>query len=127
MVGDWWRRNECFNRLGTLRLDRFGRPGAPVVTQSSGTTPFGFDFDRRDHVPVGQGAACWVAVSPNSRFVYTGNAAGSISGFRIDWDGTLTPLDADGLTALLPTPFTPATSSSTAAGASSTRSVRAVR
>ncbi len=30
------------NRLETLPLDRFGRPGAPVITASSGTVPFGF-------------------------------------------------------------------------------------
>lgn len=124
------------NQLETLALDRFGRPGPPVVTASSGTTPFGFDFDRRDHVvvseagestvssyrlgffgdlstitaslSVNQGAACWVAVSPNGRYAYTGNAAGSISGFEIDREsGGLTALNADGDTALLPPPFTP--------------------
>jgi 6-phosphogluconolactonase (cycloisomerase 2 family) len=56
-------------------------------------------------LPVGQGAACWVAVSASGRFAYTGNAAGSISGFAIGHGGTLTPLDADGLTAaLVPSP-----------------------
>jgi 6-phosphogluconolactonase len=124
------------NKLETLRLDHFGRPGTPVVTPSSGTTPFGFDFDRRGRVVVSeagestvssyrirffgglstitaslavtQGAACWVAVSPNGRYAYTGNAAGSITGFEIDRrSGGLTALDADGATALLPAPFTP--------------------
>jgi 6-phosphogluconolactonase len=124
------------NRLETLALDRSGRAGEPVVTASSGTTPFGFDFDRRGRVvvseafestvssysvgflgglstitaslSVNQGAACWVAVSPNGRYAYTGNAAGSISGFEIDApSGALTALDADGGTALLPDPFTP--------------------
>jgi 6-phosphogluconolactonase (cycloisomerase 2 family) len=33
--------------------------------------------------------------------------AGSISGFAVDRSGALTPLDADGLTASLPAPFTP--------------------
>ena len=41
---------------------------------------------------VGQGAACWVAVSPTGRFAYTGNASGSISGFAIARDGSLTAL-----------------------------------
>jgi 6-phosphogluconolactonase len=121
------------NRLETLSLDRRGRPGQPVVTPSSGTTPFGFAISRRGDVivseagastvssyrigaggglaaitaslPVGQGAACWVAVSPDGRFAYTGNAAGSISGFKVDRSGSLTALDADGLTAVVnPTP-----------------------
>ena len=43
-------------------------------------------------LPVGFGAACWVAVSPNGKFAYTGNASGSISGFGIGTDGTLSPI-----------------------------------
>jgi 6-phosphogluconolactonase (cycloisomerase 2 family) len=120
------------NRLETLTLDRFGRPGAPVVTASNGAVPFGFGITHRGTIvvseagassvssyragrsgslrsitaslAVGQGAACWVAVSPSGRFAYTGNAAGSISGFAIAAGGSLTALDADGLTAVLPSP-----------------------
>jgi 6-phosphogluconolactonase (cycloisomerase 2 family) len=108
------------NRLETLPLDRIGRPGAPVVTASSGAVPFGFAITQRGDVvvseagastvssyraardgalrtitaslPVGFGAACWVAVSPNGRFAYTGNASGSISGFAIGRDGSLTAI-----------------------------------
>jgi 6-phosphogluconolactonase len=114
------------NRIETLPL-RFGRIGAPVVTASSGAVPFGFAFSPRGDLiaseagastvssyrlagngaarvitaalPVGQGAACWVAVTPDGRFAYTGNATGSISGFAIGKDGGLTALNADGLTA----------------------------
>ena len=50
---------------------------------------------------VGQGAACWVAVSPSGGLAYTGNAAGGISGFGVGRDGALTPL---GTTVLLPSP-----------------------
>jgi 6-phosphogluconolactonase len=117
------------NRLETLPLDRFGRPGAPVVTASSGAVPFGFGISPQGTIVVseagassvssyrfgaggslrtvtasllvGQGAACWVAVSPNGRFAYTGNAAGGISGFAIARDGSLTAL---GTTNLLPSP-----------------------
>ena len=99
------------NRLETLPLDAAGRPGAPVVTPSSGAVPFGFGITGRGDIvvseagastvssyrlgaagalgvlsaslPVGQGAACWIAVSPDGRFAYTGNASGSISGFAI--------------------------------------------
>jgi 6-phosphogluconolactonase len=119
------------NQLETFPLRR-GRPGDPVVTPSSGPTPFGFAFDRRGDaivseatnstassyrlgfgglrlvsasVPTLQGAACWVAVTPDGRFAYTGNAAtGSITGFAIDRDGALTRLDADGRTASTPRP-----------------------
>jgi 6-phosphogluconolactonase len=116
------------NRLETLALDRAGRPSAPVITASSGTTPFGFAISRRGDVIVSeagtnsvssysigstgglgvitpalalnQGGVCWVAVSPDGRFAYTGNAGGSISGLAVDRDGSLTALDADGVTAV---------------------------
>ena len=121
------------NRLETLPLDGDGAPGAPVITPSSGNVPFGFAISRRGDIvvseagatavssyrfgaggalatitgslPVGQGGVCWVAISPDGRFAYTGNASGSISGFGLAPDGTLTALDEDGLTAVVtPTP-----------------------
>ena len=119
------------NRLETFPL-RFGRIGAPVVTNSSGAVPFGFAFSSRGDLvvseagastissyrlngngtaraisaalPVGQGAACWVAVTADGRFAYTGNASGSISGYSIARDGALTALTAGGLTAAAPRP-----------------------
>jgi 6-phosphogluconolactonase len=117
-------------RLETLPLHCARRPGAPVVTASNGLTPFGFAFGLRGDVlvseagtstvssyrigddgglgvitgsaAVNQGAACWLAASPDGRFAYTGNASGSISGFRVATDGRLRALDADGRTAALP-------------------------
>jgi 6-phosphogluconolactonase len=117
------------NRLETLPLDRWGRPGAPVITASSGAVPFGFGITQQGAIvvseagastvssyrlggggalgtviaslAVGQGAACWVAVSPNGRFAYTGNAAGGITGFAVARDGSLTRL---GTTNLVPSP-----------------------
>ena len=123
------------NRIESLALDGFGRPESPVVSASNGATPFGFAFAPAGELivseagastvssyrvgfsgrlsaitpslAVNQGAACWVAVSPDGRYAYTGNAAGSISGFAISRAGALTPLNVDGATALLPAPFTP--------------------
>jgi 6-phosphogluconolactonase (cycloisomerase 2 family) len=118
--------------LETFPLRR-GLPGDPVITPSSGPTPFGFAFDRRGDaivseaanstassyrlgrdgalrllsgsVPTLQGAACWVAVTPDGRFAYTGNAAtGSITGFAVASDGSLTRLAADGRSASTPHP-----------------------
>ena len=119
------------NRIEILPLDGRGRPGAPVATPSSGPVPFGFAFDREGHLvlsvagpstvsshvieddltlgtitaplAVGQGGACWVAISPNGKFAYTGNAAGGIGRFAIGPDGSLSPL---GLTPM-PAPYTP--------------------
>lgn len=50
--------------------------------------------------PTYQGAACWLVVTNDGRFAYTGNAASnSITGFAIDQGGSLSLLDADGHTA----------------------------
>ena len=104
-----------------------GRAGAPVVSQSSGGTPFGFDFDNRGHLLVSnasgsassysiaggasvisgavathQGAPCWLVASKNGRYAYTANAgAGTISGFSVGEDGRLALLDPTGATGLL--------------------------
>ena len=48
-----------------------------------------------------QSAACWVVVTENGRYAYTTNtASGSISGYRVARDGTLSLL-GDGLTAVI--------------------------
>ena len=47
-----------------------------------------------------QTAACWIVVTGNGRFAYTTNTgSGSISGYGIAADGSLTLLNADGRTA----------------------------
>ncbi len=54
-------------------------------------------------VPTLGAATCWLAVTPNGRFVYTSNAGSStISGFTIAANGALTPL-AGTVLATLPT------------------------
>lgn len=95
------------NRVTSYALDRDGNAGAPHSIASSGATPFGFAFNRRNRllvseavvsalssyafdrqapsrpllvsgsVPSGQGAACWAAVTPDGRWAYTGNAGTS--------------------------------------------------
>ena len=95
------------SRITSYNVRRDGTIGSPIVTASSGSTPFGFAFDRRDHlivseavasaassyrfddrgpavahvlsgsVPNTQAAACWVVVTPNGRYAYTANAGSS--------------------------------------------------
>lgn len=108
------------NRITSYPVRRDGSLGAIRVTPSSGPTPFGFAFDRRDHLIVseaptssassyrfsrrapaspvlvsgsvanGQGAACWVAVTPNGRIAYTANAGTStLSSYRIRPSGEI--------------------------------------
>ena len=49
--------------------------------------------------PTTETAACWIAVTGNGRFAYAGNAGGSVTGYSIAPDGSLSILDADGRTA----------------------------
>ncbi|HUE95228.1 MAG TPA: beta-propeller fold lactonase family protein, partial [Longimicrobiaceae bacterium] len=47
-------------------------------------------------------AACWVAVSKNGRYAYvTNTGSGTVSGYAIGSDGSLTLLDADGVTGVV--------------------------
>lgn len=49
-----------------------------------------------------QGLPCWLVASKNGRYAYTANAAaGSISGFAVGRDGSLTLLDPSGVSASL--------------------------
>ena len=116
------------NTIDTYAVGADGRAGAPAVSASAGGTPFGFDFDNRGHLLVSeaagsassyavssagvtvvsgavathQGAPCWLVASKNGRYAYTANAAaGSISGFAVGQDGSLTLLDPSGATASL--------------------------
>lgn len=75
--------------------------GAP---DASATSSYEIDHDGvlttiSASVGTNQTANCWVVVTPNGRFAYvTNTGSGSISGYRIAFDGTLELLDADGRT-----------------------------
>ena len=106
------------NRIDGFPLDTAGLPERPVITDSAGATPFGFGFGHRGNLIVSeagastvssyrtgpsgtlavvtpsalthQGAACWIAVTGNGRYAYSANAStGSISGFAVGHDGSL--------------------------------------
>lgn len=48
-----------------------------------------------------QSSACWSAISPDGRFAYIANTgSGTVSGYRIDFDGHIALLDADGVTGI---------------------------
>ncbi|MEO7276229.1 MAG: beta-propeller fold lactonase family protein [Vicinamibacterales bacterium] len=76
-----------------------GAPDASAVS-SYGVAANGTLHLVSPTVATHQTAACWVVVTEGGRFAYTTNTgSGSISGYGIDQDGTLTPLNADGRTA----------------------------
>jgi 6-phosphogluconolactonase (cycloisomerase 2 family) len=118
------------NVIDTYSIDESGFLTGPFPHLSAGPTPFGFAVDKRNTVLVseagagggassyrvdavsglepvssaimtGQRAACWAIVTTNGRYGYVTNAGtGNISGFAIDQDGSVSLLDADGITAV---------------------------
>lgn len=106
-------------RITSFRVKRDGTLADKTVSVSSGQTPFGFAFTTRDvlivseatrsgvssyrfaersalpqlvtaSLPNGQGAACWIAVTPNGKFAFSANAAtSSVSSFSVARDGQL--------------------------------------
>ena len=90
----------AFGRRGQLFVsEAFG--GAPDASAVSSyvVSPDGSLSVVSPSVPTNQTAACWVIVTKSGRFAYDTNAgSGSISGFRIGHDGSITLLDADGRT-----------------------------
>jgi 6-phosphogluconolactonase (cycloisomerase 2 family) len=50
-------------------------------------------------IPAHQTAACWVVLARHGRFAYvTNTGSGTVTGFKVDRHGALTPLNVDGLT-----------------------------
>ena len=116
------------NVLSVFEITRRGGLMPSQVVPSAGMTPFGFAFSGRGDLVVSeaatmsassyrfdrhgqlvnvssvvsdhQAAPCWVATTVDSRYAYVANAgSASISGYRIDPRGSLSLLDADGVTA----------------------------
>jgi 6-phosphogluconolactonase len=122
------------NKISLYSVEN-GIASGPVVRNSVGVTPFGFAFDKRDHLIVSeafggaagasaltsynleeewnelqtisasvkdtQSAACWVVTTRNGRYAYTSNTgSGTISGYNIARNGSLSLINADGKTGI---------------------------
>jgi 6-phosphogluconolactonase len=88
----------------------FDNKGHVIVSEAFGGAPDGsavssYDVTDGGLAPVSpsvgttETAACWIAVTGNGRYAYAGNAGGSVTGYAVAPDGSLTILDADGRTA----------------------------
>ena len=112
------------NTLTSYLVRRDGTLQQKTVTPSAGAVPFGFAFTKRDVLVVSeaagssvssyrfgersalpqavtlalpnlQGAACWIAVTPDGRFAFSANAATSnVSSFSVARNGQLSLLAA---------------------------------
>ena len=122
------------NRILAYRVAASGVVSPAKVSDSAGTTPFGFEFDPAGRVIVSEAfggapdasavssyalganrkvvlmdgpvfttetAACWIAVTDDGQFAYTSNTGSdTITGYRVESNGSLTILDEDGVTAV---------------------------
>ena len=89
----------AFDGRGTLIVsEAFG--GAPDASVLSSYRPSGGGWTTVSPLAATtETAACWVVVTGNGRFLYTTNTgSGSVTGFAVSQDGSLTILDADGVT-----------------------------
>ncbi len=107
------------NRITSYLVNRDGTLAQKTVTASPGAVPFGFAFNKRDTLIVSeaagssvssyrfaersavptvvtsalrnaQGAACWIAVTPDGKFAFSANAGTStVSSFGISRRGEL--------------------------------------
>jgi 6-phosphogluconolactonase (cycloisomerase 2 family) len=83
------------------------------ATERSALSSYTFDEDGglttvSASVATTETSACWVAVTPDGRFVYTTNTgSGSVTGYEADFDGELKRLDDNGRTGVTGNGSTP--------------------
>ncbi|TDA48903.1 lactonase family protein [Burkholderia pyrrocinia] len=111
------------NRIVTFPVQSDGRLGAALSISSQSPVPFGGLFARdglksvfvsanasgslntytlsrstlqslSGPVVSGENAACWIAITPDNRFVYVGNGAGTVSSYSLDANGRAALLNA---------------------------------
>ena len=119
------------NRIDVYALDADGVATDQTSVPSNGAVPFGFAFDNKGHalvseaaasgassydvsgsglttisasVPNTEAAACWLVVTSNGKFAYTGNGGGSqsVSGYAVTPAGSLSLLTPGGKTGTTP-------------------------
>lgn len=91
-----------FDKRGRLFVsEAFGGATDASATSSYVLSPSGTLSVVSPSVGTTETAACWVVVTGNGRFAYvTNTGSGTVSGYAIGSDGSLTLLDPDGVTAV---------------------------
>lgn len=91
-----------FDKRGRLFVsEAFGGAADASATSSYDLSGFGSLSVVSPSVGTTETAACWVVVTGNGRFAYvTNTGSGTVSGYAIGGDGSLTLLDPDGVTAV---------------------------
>ena len=89
----------AFDRRGHLIVSEAFGGAADASAVSSYAVEDGIIGAISPSVATTETAACWIVVTKNGRFTYTTNTgSASISGYSVGHDGSLTLLDADGVT-----------------------------
>ena len=94
----------AFGKHGTLIVSEAfgGAPNASAVS-SYDVSRFGSLDAVTESAPTTETAACWIAISKNGRYAYSTNTGSStVTGYHVGHDGSLTILDADGITGQTP-------------------------
>jgi len=91
----------AFDKRGHLIVsEAFGGTASALSSYGLGDGG-GLDVISPSVFAASERAACWVVTTGNGKFAYTTNTgSGSISGYAIGHDGSLSLLDSDGLTAV---------------------------
>ena len=111
------------NRIVTFPVLADGRLGAPSTSDAQSPVPFGGAFAHGSlggvyasadagggfktyalsqgtlrglsgPIVSGQAAACWLSITPDNRYVFVGNGAGTVSSYALDANGRATLLNA---------------------------------
>lgn len=87
-----------FDKRGTLIVSE-AVGGAAGASSASSYRPSGVGFAVvTASLATNQSAICWIAVSPNGRFAFAANTgSATVTGFAVGQDGSLTLLDAGGV------------------------------
>jgi len=92
----------AFGKRGQLFVsEAFGGAAGASATSSYRLGSDGILSVVTPSAPDNESSACWSAISPDGRFAYISNTgSGTISGYRIDFDGHISLIDADGVTGI---------------------------